>query len=287
MELTSIKNIKSLATMFGFDFSKGLGQNFLTNSDVLDKIAQAAQGTDGVLEIGPGFGVLTKKLAESFKKVVSVEVDKSLLPVLDYTLSEFDNVSIINADFMKLDLNELMKNEFDSKKISVAANLPYYITTPIITSLIEGKYPLDSIVVMVQKEVAQRFCAKPGTKDYGAISVLCSYYSNPEIICTVPSGDFYPSPKVDSAVVKLKMCEKPNTFAENEKLFFKVVKASFAQRRKTLQNCLSNGLKLDKQLTGDLLKQVGIEPTVRGEKLGIDEFAAIANALGKIGISDK
>ncbi len=287
MELTSVKNIKNLAAMFGFDFSKGLGQNFLTNSDVLDKIAQAAQGTDGVLEIGPGFGVLTKKLAENFKKVVSVEVDKSLLPVLDYTLSEFDNVSVINADFMKLDLNELLKNEFDSKKISVAANLPYYITTPIITSLIEGKYPLDSIVVMVQKEVAQRFCAKPGTKDYGAISVLCSYYSNPEIICTVPSGDFYPSPKVDSAVVKLKMCEKPNTFAENEKLFFKVVKASFAQRRKTLQNCLSNGFKLDKQLTGDLLKQVGIEPTVRGEKLGIDEFAAIANALGKIANTDK
>ena len=215
--------------MFGFDFSKGLGQNFLTNPDVLDSIAAAACGTEGVLEIGPGFGVLTKKLAQSFEKVVTVELDKSLLPVLDYTLSDFDNVKIINADFMKLDLNDVLKNEFDSKKISVAANLPYYITTPIITSLIEGRYSIDNIVVMVQKEVAERFCADPGTKEYGAISVLCRYYTVPEIICTVPSCDFYPSPKVDSAVVRLKVSDKPNTFTHDEKLFFKVVRASFAR----------------------------------------------------------
>ncbi len=284
MELTSVKNIKSLAAMFGFDFSKGLGQNFLTNPDVLDSIAAAACGTEGVLEIGPGFGVLTKKLAQSFEKVVTVELDKSLLPVLDYTLSDFDNVKIINADFMKLDLNDVLKNEFDLKKISVAANLPYYITTPIITSLIEGRYSIDNIVVMVQKEVAERFCADPGTKEYGAISVLCRYYTVPEIICTVPSCDFYPSPKVDSAVVRLKVSDKPNTFTHDEKLFFKVVKASFAQRRKTLHNCLSNGLKLDKKTAGDVLAQAGIEPSVRGEKLGIDEFAAIANTLHEIGI---
>ncbi len=284
MELTSIKTIKELKTMFDFAFSKGLGQNFLTDATVLDKIADAASGTEGVLEIGPGFGVLTKTLSENFEKVISIEIDKSLLPVLDYTLAECDNVKIINSDFMKLNLKELIKNEFDSKKISVAANLPYYITTPIITTLLEGGYDIENIVVMVQKEVAQRFCAKPGTKEYGAISVLCNYYTNPEIVCNVPAGSFYPAPKVDSAVVRLRVCEKPNVEVKNEKLFFKVVKASFAMRRKTLLNCLSNGFTKDKQTIENILTSVGIEPTVRGERLGIKEFGLIADEFEKNGI---
>ncbi len=284
MELTSIKTIKELKTMFDFAFSKGLGQNFLTDATVLDKIADAASGTEGVLEIGPGFGVLTKTLSENFEKVISIEIDKSLLPVLDYTLAECDNVKIINSDFMKLNLKELIKNEFNSKKISVAANLPYYITTPIITTLLEGGYDIENIVVMVQKEVAQRFCAKPGTKEYGAISVLCNYYTVPQIVCNVPAGSFYPAPKVDSAVVRMKVCEKPNVEVKNEKLFFKVVRASFAMRRKTLLNCLSNGFAKDKQTIENILTSVGIEPTVRGERLGIKEFGLIADEFEKNGI---
>lgn len=279
MELTSLKTIKDLAQMFGFDFSKGLGQNFLTDSNVLDKISEAASGTEGVLEIGPGFGVLTKVLSRDFEKVVSVEIDKSLLPVLDYTLSECSNVKIINNDFMKINMQELLEEEFSSEKISVAANLPYYITTPIVTELIEGRYNLSNIVVMVQKEVAQRFCAKPGTKEYGAISVLCAFYTVPEIICTVPASSFYPKPKVDSAVVRMRVCEKPNTEVKDEKLFFKVVKASFAQRRKTLLNCLANGFRKDKDLIADVLNRAGIDVRIRGERLGIDEFAAISNIM--------
>ena len=285
MELTSIKTIKELKTMFGFDFSKGLGQNFLTDPNVLHRIAEAASGTEGVLEIGPGFGVLTKELSETFDKVVSIEIDKSLLPVLNFTLTNCKNVKIINADFMKLNLKELIKTEFFDKKISVAANLPYYITTPIVTTLLEGGYDIENIVVMVQKEVAQRFCAKPGTKEYGAISVLCAYYTEPEIVCTVPAQSFYPAPKVDSAVVKMKVLDKPKVDVTNEKLFFKIVKASFAQRRKTLLNCLSNGFSKDKPTIEKILNDINIEPSIRGERLGIDEFYFIYKQFEKNGIN--
>lgn len=285
MDLTSVKTIKELRNMFGFEFSKGLGQNFLTDASVLDKIAAAASGPDGVLEIGPGFGVLTKALSASFEKVVSVEIDQSLLRVLDFTLGECHNVKIMNADFMKLDLKKLIDEEFGGEKISVAANLPYYITTPIITSLLEGGYDIDKIVVMVQKEVARRFCASPGTKDYGAISVLCAYYTEPEIVCTVPAASFYPAPKVDSAVVCMRVLDRPNVEVKNERLFFKVVKASFAMRRKTLLNCLSNGFLREKSVVGEILSNVGIDPSVRGERLGIAEFAAIADELEKNGIN--
>ena len=282
MELTSLKTIKNLSQMFGFDFSKGLGQNFLMDENVLEKISNAASGSEGIIEIGPGFGVLTKVLSRDYEKVVSIEIDKTLLPVLDYTLSECDNVKIINEDFMKVNLNKLIDEEFNSKKISVCANLPYYITTPIVTELIEGKYNIENIVVMVQKEVAERFCAKPGTKEYGAISVLCSFYTKPEIICKVPAGVFYPKPKVDSAVVCMRVCEKPNVSVKDEKLFFKVVKASFAQRRKTLLNCISNGFSMDKELVKEILTKAGIEPTIRGEKLGIEEFARISDVISEI-----
>lgn len=284
MELTSPKVIKQLAEQFDFGFSKGLGQNFLLDPQVLDKIADAADIDDGVLEVGPGFGVLTKRLCETGKKVVSVEIDRRLIPVLDYTLAEFNNVKIIEKDILKTDVKALIDEEFDGKKISVAANLPYYITTPIITKLIEEKLPIKNIVVMVQKEVAERIAAKPGKKDYGAISVLCQYYTNPRLVAIVPKGSFYPAPKVDSAVLCMEVQEKPNVEVLDEKLFFKVVKAAFAQRRKTLLNCLSSGFSCGKEALSELLLSVGIDPTVRGEKLGLSEFAKIADALKTQGL---
>ncbi|MBR5809273.1 MAG: 16S rRNA (adenine(1518)-N(6)/adenine(1519)-N(6))-dimethyltransferase RsmA [Clostridia bacterium] len=285
MELTSPKVIKQIAEQFDFGFSKGLGQNFLLDPQVLDKIADAADIDDGVLEVGPGFGVLTKRLCQTGKKVVSVEIDKRLIPVLDYTLQEFDNVKIIEKDILKTDVKALIDEEFDGKKISVAANLPYYITTPIITKLIEEKLPIKNIVVMVQKEVAERIAAKPGKKDYGAISVLCQYYTNPRLVTIVPKGSFYPAPKVDSAVLCMEVQDKPNVEVSDEKLFFKVVKAAFAQRRKTLLNCLSSGFSCPKENLSEILLGIGLEPTVRGEKLGLLEFAKIADALNAQGIS--
>ena len=284
MELTSPRVIKEIAERFGFSFSKGLGQNFLLDPQVLDKITDAADIDDGVLEVGPGFGVLTKRLCETGKKVVSVEIDKRLIPVLDFTLAEFDNVKIIEKDILKTDVKALIDEEFDGKKISVAANLPYYITTPIITKLIEEKLPIKNIVVMVQKEVAERIAAKPGKKDYGAISVLCQYYTNPRLVTIVPKGSFYPAPKVDSAVLCMEVQDKPNIDVLDEKLFFKVVKAAFAQRRKTLLNCLSSYFPCGKETLSGLLVEIGIEPTVRGEKLGLSEFAKIADALKNHGV---
>lgn len=284
MELTSIQNIKKLCTMFGFDFSKGLGQNFLTSAHTLEEICACAKGPKGVLEIGPGFGVLTKDLCKNFEKVVSVEIDKSLMKVLSYTLEDCKNVKIINEDFMKLNLKELIKEEFNNEKISVAANLPYYITTPIVTELIEGKYNIENIVIMVQKEVAERFCANPGTKEYGAISVLCAYYTNPSIVCKVPASCFFPAPKVDSAVVCMKVCDKPKVDVKDEKLFFKIVKAAFAQRRKTLLNCLSSGFKCEKAIIEEILNKSDIDPKIRGERLGIEEYAKICNVMHEYGI---
>ncbi len=286
MELTSPKVIKEIAERFGFSFSKGLGQNFLLDPQVLDKIADAADIDDGVLEVGPGFGVLTKRLCETGKKVVSVEIDRRLIPVLDFTLSEFDNVKIIEKDILKTDVKALICEEFDGKRISVAANLPYYITTPIITKLIEEKLPIKNIVVMVQKEVAERIAAKPGKKDYGAISVLCQYYTNPRLVTIVPAGSFYPPPKVDSAVLCMEVQDKPNVEVLDEKLFFRVVRAAFSQRRKTLLNCLASGFSCGKETLTEILLSVDIEPTVRGEKLGLSEFGRIADALKTAGIED-
>lgn len=284
MELTSPKVIKQIAEQFDFGFSKGLGQNFLLDPQVLDKIADAADIDDGVLEIGPGFGVLTKRLCETGKKVVSVEIDRRLIPVLDFTLKEFDNVKIIEKDILKTDVKALIDEEFGGKKISVAANLPYYITTPIITKLIEEKLPIKNIVVMVQKEVAERIAARPGKKDYGAISVLCQYYTNPRLVTIVPKGSFYPAPKVDSAVLCMEVQEKPNVDVLDEKLFFKVVRAAFSQRRKTLLNCLASSFSCGKEALTELLLGIGIDPTVRGEKLGLSEFAKIADALKSQGL---
>ena len=282
MDLTSPRVIKDIAERFNFSFSKGLGQNFLLDAAVLDKIAEAAEIDEGVMEIGPGFGVLTKRLCETGKKVVSVEIDRRLIPVLEYTLAEFDNVKIVERDIMKTDVRALIKEEFGDAKISIAANLPYYITTPIITKLIEEKLPIKNIVVMVQKEVAERIAAKPGKKDYGAISVLCQYYTKPSMVAVVPAGSFFPAPKVDSAVLCMKLLDEPGVRVEDEKCFFKVVRASFAQRRKTLLNCLASGFGYDKPIIENMLGSIGIDPKIRGEKLSLAEFAKISDVICKL-----
>ena len=282
MELTDIRTIKDIERRFGFAFSKGLGQNFLLDSEVLDKIAESAEISEGVLEIGPGFGVLTKRLAQSAEKVVTVELDSRLIPVLDFTLSDFDNVKIIEGDILKIDVKELLAREFGGKRVSIAANLPYYITTPILTSLIEAKLPVKNIVVMVQKEVAERIVAAPGTKEYGAITVLCDYYTNPRIVTTVPAASFYPAPKVDSAVLCMEVLDKPPISVSDEKFFFKVVKSAFLHRRKTLSNCLANDFGTEKAALSDMLCDLGINPLVRGERLGISEFAKISDKLKEL-----
>lgn len=279
MNLTSPKTIKEIAAKFGFTFSKGLGQNFLTDSAVLDMITDAAEPCECALEIGPGFGVLTDALCRRFEKVVSVEIDKRLIPVLEYTLAEYDNIEVINTDIMKTDIAALISEHFGGRRVSVAANLPYYITTPIITTLLEARLDIENIVVMVQKEVADRICAKAGSKDYGAITLLCQYFTKPSIVTKVPAGSFMPPPKVDSAVLKLKVLKTPSVAVKDEKLLFKVIKASFAQRRKTLLNGISSGLSLPKDTAAALLQSAGIEPSVRGEKLTLEQFAAIADKI--------
>ncbi|MBR4173598.1 MAG: 16S rRNA (adenine(1518)-N(6)/adenine(1519)-N(6))-dimethyltransferase RsmA [Clostridia bacterium] len=282
MDLTDIKTIREIEKKFNFGFSKGLGQNFLLDSSVLDKIADAAEIDGGVLEIGPGFGVLTKKLSEVAEKVVSVEIDRRLIPVLDFTLEGCDNVKIIEGDFLKIDAKSLIKEEFGDEKISIAANLPYYITTPILTGIIEARLPVKNIVVMVQKEVAERITAKVGTKDYGAISVLCNFYTKPRIVEIVPASSFYPAPKVDSAVLCMEVVEKPQVLVKDEKLFFKVVKSAFLHRRKTLANCLASGFGIEKSKISEMLSKLGIEPTIRGERLGLSEFAKISDKIGEL-----
>ncbi len=279
MDLTSPKEIRSVQSKFGFTFKKGLGQNFLTSHEVLDEIVRAAGQSDGILEIGPGFGTLTQSLAESAEKVVSIELDERLLPVLDYTLAEYDNVKIIHGDVMKTDLHSLIKTEFPDMSVSVAANLPYYITTPVITRLLEEKLPAKNIVVMVQKEVAERLAAREGTKDYGAITVLCRYYTEPEIVTVVPASMFVPPPKVDSAVLKMKVLPEPSVKVKDEKLFFKVVKASFAQRRKTLLNCLCAAFPIPKTEMTEILTNAVGNPSRRGETLSLDEFAKISDII--------
>ncbi len=279
MDLTSIKTIREIQRRFDFHFSKGFGQNFLTDPNVLDIIADAADVTNGVLEIGPGFGTLTAALAERAPHVAALEVDETLLPVLEYTLADYDNVNIIHADVMKTNLKQLIAEEFGGEKISVAANLPYYITTPILTRLIEERLAVENIVVMVQKEVAERLAAPAGGRERGAISVFAQFYTEPEIIAHVPADSFIPAPKVDSAVVKLAVRKAPAVAVSDEDMFFKTVKAAFSQRRKTLLNCLSSGFAAPKTDMREVLISAGIEPTRRGETLDLEEFAALSERL--------
>ena len=280
MDFISPAVIKRIAEKYDFKFKKGLGQNFLTSQEVLEEIADAAEiDGRGVLEIGPGFGVLTNELAKRAGKVVACEIDERLLPVLAETLSEYDNVKIINRDILKTDVRALIEEEFGGERISIAANLPYYITTPIITGIIEARLPIDNLVVMVQKEVADRISAAPGKKDYGALSVLCRFYTEPELIRTVPAGLFVPQPKVDSAVVRMHFSDRPAVDIKDEKMFFRVVKAAFSQRRKTLLNCLASAFPQDKDELSELLRSVDINSTRRGETLTLSEFGAIADKL--------
>ncbi|MBQ2889208.1 MAG: 16S rRNA (adenine(1518)-N(6)/adenine(1519)-N(6))-dimethyltransferase RsmA [Clostridia bacterium] len=278
-ELTDPKIIKYLCQKYGFSFAKSMGQNFITDANVpLTMAKTATDGAEGIIEIGPGFGTLTAPLALNAKKVISIELDKRLQNVLEETLGGFQNVSFIWEDCLKVNLGELIKNEFDGMNVSVAANLPYYITTPIIMNLLESGLPFKKIVVMIQKEVAQRLCAAPATKDYGAISVATQYYSKPQIIMNVPSSSFIPAPKVDSAVVCMDILEKPSVSPKDEKLFFKLIKAAFAQRRKTLVNALSgSGAFGTKEEIAKAVEMQGFSPTVRGEALSIEDFCTLSD----------
>ena len=275
--------IKEVLSRHGFHFSKALGQNFLINPTVCPRMAQACGAGDckGVIEVGPGIGVLTWELSQVAEKVCAIELDSRLFPVLEETLAGRDNVKIIPGDVMKLDLAQLIQEEFGGGPVCVCANLPYYITSPVLTALLEARC-FSSVTVMVQKEVAQRMAAAPGSGDYSAFTVFCNYYAQPELLFDVPPSCFLPQPKVTSSVVRLDIRQSPPCPVEDEALFFRVVRASFAQRRKQLQNGLAAGFPaLGKEKIGEILRACGLSPTVRGETLDIPAFARIAAAIGR------
>ena len=278
--LSDIGTIREILSRHGFTFSKALGQNFLINPSVCPRMAElsgAAEGV-GVIEIGTGIGVLTNELCQRADKVVAVELDKRLLPVLSETLAEYDNFKVVNADVLELDLNKLIAEEFAGTDVVVCANLPYYITSPVIMKLLEDKLPVKAITVMVQKEAAQRICAPVGSRESGAVTVSVNYYAEPELLFHVSAGSFMPAPKVDSAVMRLNVREKPPVDVD-EALFFRVVKAAFSQRRKVIANSLSAGLGTDKASVNALLERSGIPANARAEQLSLNDFAAIAAAL--------
>ena len=279
------QNTIEILQKYQFTFQKKFGQNFLIDTHVLDKIIRAANITkdDMVLEIGPGIGTMTQYLAEAAGKVVAVEVDKNLIPILSDTLSGYDNVRIINEDVLKVDIRKLAQEENDGKPIKVVANLPYYITTPIIMGLFENHVPVESITVMVQKEVADRMQTGPGSKDYGALSLAVQYYAEPYIVANVPPNCFMPRPKVGSAVIRLTCHQTPPVKVENEKLLFDIIRASFNQRRKTLANGLNNAgsLPFSKEVIAQAIEQLGKGASVRGEALTLEEFAELSNCLCK------
>lgn len=278
------KNTIEILQKYNFIFQKRYGQNFLIDTRVLEKIIAASGITkdDMVLEVGPGIGTMTQYLCESARKVIAVEIDKNLIPILENdTLSEYDNVTVINEDILKLDINELVARENDGKPIKVVANLPYYITTPIIMGLFESHVPIESITIMVQKEVADRMQCGPGTKDYGALSLAVQYYAKPEIIANVPPNCFMPRPNVGSAVIRLTRHEEVPVKVKDERLMFKLIRAAFNQRRKTLQNSINNSseLSLSKEQVVSALDSMGLSQTIRGEALSLEQFAGLANLL--------
>ena len=277
------QNTIAVLQKYNFVFQKKFGQNFLIDTHVLDKIIRAADigKDDCVLEIGPGIGTMTQYLACAAKKVIAVEIDKALIPILNDTLDGYDNVKIINEDVLKVDIAKLAEEENDGKPLKVVANLPYYITTPIIMGLFENHVPLQSITVMVQKEVADRMQTGPGSKDYGALSLAVQYYAKPYIVANVPPNCFMPRPKVGSAVIRLERYEDAPVYVEDEKLMFRIIRASFNQRRKTLANGLKNSAELDftKEEIEEAIAQLGKGASVRGEALTLEEFANLSNAL--------
>ena len=281
MNLADINTIRSLLDKSGFSFKKSLGQNFLIDPDVCPAMAAAACDKDtGVIEIGPGIGVLTAELSKTAKRVVAVELDERLKKILPLTLADCKNAEIIYGDIMKMDIKKLIVEKFsDCAKIAVCANLPYYITSPIVMGLLESRLPADNITVMVQKEAAERLCAEVGTRDAGAVSVAVSYYSEPEILFEVPRTCFMPSPNVDSAVIKLKIREKPPVSVNSEEHFFRLVKACFAQRRKTLVNTVSNTTGTEKEAIKKALESLGLPETVRSEQLSLNNLAELSNLI--------
>lgn len=282
MNLCDLKNIRGIMSAFGIHFRKEFGQNFLINRSVVEEIAESCSdlADSTVLEIGPGIGVLTQELALRYAKVISLEIDKTLIPVLSYTLGEYKNVEIINEDVMKTDLGELLSPYFERGSVSVCANLPYYITTPILMKLLESRLPFDSITIMVQSEVADRLCAKAGKPEYGAITTVLSYYGVAERLFDVSADNFVPSPKVDSAVVRIKLYKEIPYKPKDEKLMFRTIKAAFEQRRKTLSNALSSGFpELSKPEITQIIEDCGHRNDIRGEKLGISEFVELSDAL--------
>lgn len=283
MELYNIGTINDVLRRHNFTFSKALGQNFIVNPTVCPRIAEMGNAKKGfgVIEIGAGIGVLTAELAKRAEKVVCIEIDSRLLPVLDETLAEFDNIKIINADVLKTDIAKVIEEEFEGLDVAICANLPYYITSPILMYLLESGLNVKSITVMVQKEAARRICAKPGTRDVGALSLAVRYYSEPKILFDVSRGSFMPSPDVDSSVIRLDVSPAPNVNVSNPEMFFKTVKGGFSQRRKTLVNSLSSFLSKPKAEIIAILEEIGIETTIRPEQLTIEEFALISDKLSE------
>lgn len=280
------QNTIAVLQKYNFSFQKKFGQNFLIDTHVLDKIIRSAEITkdDFVLEIGPGIGTMTQYLAFAAREVVAVEIDKALIPILEDTLSSYDNVTVINEDVLKLDIVKLAQERNGGKPIKVVANLPYYITTPIIMGLFESHVPVQSITVMVQKEVADRMQVGPGTKDYGALSLAVQYYAKPYIAANVPPNCFMPRPKVGSAVIRLECHEEPPVQVEDEKLMFRIIRASFNQRRKTLANGLKNSpeISLSREGLEQAIAELGKGASVRGEALNLEEFATLSNIVGRL-----
>lgn len=279
--LSDISVIRRVMEKHGFNFSKALGQNFLINPSVCPRMAEmcGADENTGVIEVGAGVGVLTAELAKRAKKVVCIELDTRLLPVLDETLAEFDNIEIINADVMKTDLKALIEEKFKGMKVVVCANLPYYITSPVITLLLESNLPIKAVTVMIQKEAADRLCTPVGSRDSGAITVCTNYYAVPETLFHVSRGSFMPAPNVDSTVIRLNIRKEPAVSVSDEKKFFKMVKAAFAQRRKTAVNSIASGMSLPKDKVAEAITAAGLDINVRAEKLSMEELADICEKL--------
>ncbi len=279
--LSDIKNIRNILSSHGFKFSKSLGQNFIINPDVCPAMAEACSeySDSGIIEIGPGIGVLTVELAKKFKKVISIEIDKRLIPILKDTTSEFDNIKIINSDILKLNLKELINSEFENfDKINVCANLPYYITSDIIMYILENEeIKIDSLTLMLQKEAAERICASPGTRNAGAISLAVRYYGTPEILFDVGRENFVPSPNVDSVVIRIDMTKSMKNFVKNKSNFFKLVRAAFSQRRKNILNSLSSQMGMPKERISEILKSSNIDSSLRAEQLSFEDFAKISD----------
>lgn len=282
--LSSHKATKEVVQKHNFKFSKSLGQNFLIDTNVIDRILEGARVKEGdyVIEVGPGIGTLTKEMGRTAEKVVAIEIDKTLIPILEETLKDFPNIEVINQDILKVDVQELVKEKLNGGPVKLIANLPYYITTPIVMKFLEEDIPVTDIVVMVQKEVADRMNAEPNSKDYGALSVAVQYYCDTEIVAKAPRHMFMPQPNVDSTVIGLHVREEKKYNVDNEDVFFKTVKASFGQRRKTLLNSLGGLGFLSKDQIREALQEANIDEKRRGETLSIDEFASLSNAVNRI-----